>query len=345
MKSVTSHLAGDPGRTTVPLWQRAALFCVAYFLCAETSNFLSVQGTTYVSFWLPAGLFVGVLLMNDRGHWLWLALATFPANLAFDWLHGSRLVLVPFFFLANTAQALIGAWLVRRFMAERPTLATLKEFAGLLGFAAVGSTMLGATIGAATLTVAGLSPSFVASWKVWWGSCAMAILLFTPFILTWFSKSTAKFQAFNQPKKLLEAGGLLLVLVACTAQILFADQGILSPNKGRLILPLLWAGLRFGPRGAAAANLLMSLLLAFFTTQYFKGLTPDQVSSGEYVFVLQMWLAVMALVGLIPAIVLGERDKSMADLRESKERFRNLTQAAFEGIGISENGRGTDAND
>ena len=42
-------------------------------------------------------------------------------------------------------------------MAERPTLATLKEFVGLLGFAAVFSPMLGATLGAATLSMTGMS--------------------------------------------------------------------------------------------------------------------------------------------------------------------------------------------
>jgi PAS domain S-box-containing protein len=51
------------------------------------------------------------------------------------------------------------------------------------------------------------------------------------------------------------------------------------------------------------------------------------------------------LVALIPAIVIGEHDKTLAELRESEERFRNLTQAAFEGIFISENGRILDVND
>jgi len=63
------------------------------------------------------------------------------------------------------------------------------------------------------------------------------------------------------------------------------------------------------------------------------------------VFILQTFLAVVALVGLIPAIVLEERNRTTAELRESEERFRTLTAASFEGIGISENGRMVDAND
>jgi PAS domain S-box-containing protein len=58
-----------------------------------------------------------------------------------------------------------------------------------------------------------------------------------------------------------------------------------------------------------------------------------------------MLLAVVALVVLIPAIVLEERDRTTAELRDSEERFRNLTAAAFEGIAISQNGRLVDANE
>ena len=58
-----------------------------------------------------------------------------------------------------------------------------------------------------------------------------------------------------------------------------------------------------------------------------------------------MFLAVAALVALIPPIILAERDRSLERLRESEERFRNLTQAAFEGIVIVQNGRILDVND
>src|SRR5580765_4775249 len=90
MKKANSNLADSSGRTALPLWQRAMLFCVAYFLCAEASNLLSVQGTTYVSFWLPAGLTVAVLLISRTRDWPWLLLAAFPANFIFDLIHDSQ---------------------------------------------------------------------------------------------------------------------------------------------------------------------------------------------------------------------------------------------------------------
>ncbi len=328
------------------LWQRAALFSAAYFICAESGSFLSVRGSTYVNFWLPAGLYVAVLLLNERRVWPWLVLGAFPANVVFDLLQGTQFVASLLFYCANTVQAITGAWLVKRFVAERPALATLREFLGLLGFAAVFSTMLGAAIGAAALTLTGWTHSFVQSCKVWWGSNAMAILLVGPLILTWCSNSGVKRRRFDQPKRrLLEAALLLSVLIAVTGHLLVVSAGIIGPYEFQLLLPLLWAGLRFGPRGAAAANLLVALLMTFVMTRFFTGPAADPVSSGESVFILQTFLAVASLVGLIPAIVLCERDRTTAELRESEERFRILTAAAFEGIGVSENGRIVDAND
>src|SRR2546426_326817 len=107
------------------LWQRAVLFSVTYFVFAEAGGFLSVRDSAYVSFWLPAGLYVSVLLLNERRAWPWLVLAAFPANLIFDLFHGTKFVHILVFYCANTVQAVTGAWLVSRFVAERPTLATL----------------------------------------------------------------------------------------------------------------------------------------------------------------------------------------------------------------------------
>jgi len=325
-------------------WWRAALFGAAYFLCAGASSFLSARNSPFVTFWLPAGLFLAVLLSNPTRHWPWLALTVLPANLAYDLLYGTKFEVILFFYCANTVQAVTGAWLVRKFVAERPTLATLNEFFGLVFFAAIFSPMLGAFIGAATLFHFGLSHSFEQSWKTWWGSNAMALLVLTPFILTWPLKSNKPRNYFNQPNKIAEAALLLLGLITFAWYLLASDKGVMSPNKSVLIPLLLWAGLRFGVRGAAAASLFLSLLLAFFTAQFFFGLTPSQISSGEYVFVMQMALAMASLMALIPAIVIGERERTLAELRESEERLKNLSAAAFEGICISENGKILDVN-
>ncbi|HUB87993.1 MAG TPA: PAS domain S-box protein, partial [Verrucomicrobiae bacterium] len=320
------------------------LFYISYVISAVVGSSLSATDGTFVSFWLPAGLYLAALLLAEYREWPWLAVTALAANFSFDLWHGTKPEVICFFFAANTIQTVVGAWLVRKFVAERPRLATLKEFAGLLFFAAVFSAMLGAIIGGATLVHFGMSKSFGQSWKIWWGSNAMAILLLTPFILTWLPKQGQSKKIFGSSRRIVEAVLLFVGLSGYIWYLLAFDKGVMSPNKTLGIPLMLWAGLRFGARGATATNLFLALPLAFFTTQYSTGLTAAQAQSGEYVFVLQTVLAMAVLVSLIPAIVVAERDRSLTELRESEERFKNLSAAAFEGIAISENGVLLDVN-
>jgi integral membrane sensor domain MASE1 len=52
-----------------------------------------------------------------------------------------------------------------------------------MSFAAVLSPVAGAAGGSATLVAFGMSDLFVQPFKIWWGSCVMAVLL-SPFILS-----------------------------------------------------------------------------------------------------------------------------------------------------------------
>ena len=341
-----NQTAGVLERTAWPLWQRAVLFSLGYFLCALVGSQLSVPGALNVSFWLPAGLFISVLLRNPTRDWLWLALAVLPASVAFELVHqaspDARLIFL--FYFANVTRSLVGAWLVRRFVAERPALTTLKEFFGLMALAGIISAMLGGLIGASALTMMGRSQNFFHTWFRWWAGSAMAVLVFAPLLLTWVNPPKGSRPSPLPVAREFEITGLFCGLSLSAWALLVWGGGVNAPKVPLLIFAL-WSGLRFGVRGAAATVFWMALLMSFLTTHYQKGLSPDDLASGNYILTLQMFLAVAALVALIPPIILAERDRSLERLRESEERFRNLTQAAFEGIVIVQNGRILDVND
>ena len=334
----------QPGhKWTLSLWQRAALFSVAFFICAQAGSYVSARERPYLSFWMPAGLSLAVLLLNPTRYWPWLLLAVLPANVLFDIIYGTKTPVIFCFYFANILGPLTGAWLVRRFVGECPRMRTLKEFIGLMFFGALLSSVLSGVIGAAALSYFGLARSFIVTGKILWGSNAMAILVLTPFILTWVPPPDELRDVFKSPKKIVEAVLLFLGLGACLWYSLALDKGVVSPGRLVIIPFLLWAGLRFSAYGATAACLLMALSLSFFTTQSISG-PPNPPLSG-YVFILQTILAMSVLISLIPAIVLSERDRTTAKLRESEARYRHLTEAAFEGISISENGILLDVNE
>src|SRR5579871_214234 len=177
-----------PRRFTLQLWQKVLLFGLVYFACAEAGSYIAAEHSGFVSFWLPAGLYVSVLLLNPTREWPWFIVAAFSANFLFDSLLHTPVPASCGFFCANTVQAVSGAWLTRRYVAVQPSLTTLKEFWGLAGFAALLGPALGAIIGASTLLISGMSHWFVPTWENWVRTNTMAVLMLAPFILVWFSK-------------------------------------------------------------------------------------------------------------------------------------------------------------
>jgi PAS domain S-box-containing protein len=189
--------------------------------------------------------------------------------------------------------------------------------------------------------------SFSKSFSIWWGCNTMSTLLVSPFVLSWSSKLPDWRAMTRQPKKLLEAAVLFAGLIAATWWILVLGKGINSPNKFPLVVFLLWAGLRFGVRGATAANLAIALMAGFCIQHYMKGLTPADLASRSYVLTAQATLAVATMVGLIPAIVLAGHHKTLEELRESGEKFSKAFRSSPNGMAITEleTGRYIDVND
>jgi len=332
------------GKDAIPLWLSAFLFALAYYATAWLGKGLSVTSTVNVNIWLPAGVYLAAVLLNSQSHWPWLAVAALVANFAFDYQQGTRpATMIFWFWAANTVQSMLGAWLLQRVFKRRITLGTLAEFGGVVGIAGLGTTMLGALIGAAALVHYGASDSFQESWLVWWGSCAMPVLVLTPFLIVWCSQAGRQRVIGIPARKIPEALVLFLVLVF-TVNYVMRQGGVLAPYKIWLVPVLLYAGTRFGLHGATAATVLCSLMVAFYNAKYGP---PGTLPTEQEAFVLQSTLAAISLVGIVPAIVLGERTRALAALRDSEERFAKAFHSSSDAILITdlETGQCIDANE
>jgi len=219
----------------------------------------------------------------------------------------------------------------------------VKEFFGFLALAGL-AMFCGAALQAAVLAALGMTESFGQACRGWWGTCSLAVLLFSPFLLAW-SQRTEPASLPRPPIKFrrwLEGTVLFGGLIAATWATFVLVEGVTTPFKFRTLPFLLWAGLRFGLRGAVTANLIYAMIVSYSTGH---AQSVPFLAASEAVFTVQMYLVVAALVGIVPAITLRERDHTLAKLRESETHYRNLTEAAFEGVCVSENGRLVDVSD
>ena len=101
----------------------ALAFGLAYFLAAEVGHALSFQQASIATFWPPSGIFVGVLFFVPPRRWPWFIAAAIAANLVSDigWHQKPPLVSLGFT-LANSVEAVVGAYLLQRFREPHFTL-------------------------------------------------------------------------------------------------------------------------------------------------------------------------------------------------------------------------------
>jgi signal transduction histidine kinase/PAS domain-containing protein len=204
--------------------------------------------------------------------------------------------------------------------------------------AALGATLIAATLGTASLVLGGQAPPADAGpiWLTWWLGDAAGALIVAPPLILWSQPPRTPGKA----GRALEAG-LMLLALAGLGLLVFGGW---APLAGRhlplefLILPLVtWAAFRFGRRGAAAATLILASIAVWGTIQ---GHGPFALgAAADSLLLLQAFMATIAHTGLGIAAVVSERRQSELSLRLSRDELAVILQGAADGV-IAQDGQG-----
>ena len=290
---------------------------VAYYVAAQLSLRLALVGENITPLWPPTGIALVGFLLRGRRLWPGVAIAAFVVNLPISATPVAAAVTA----VGNTLAPLAAATLLLR-VGFRPQLDRLRDALAIVFLAALGSTLISATIGATTLVVSdAITPEqFPGAWSVWWAGDAMGILVVAPFLLT---LTTIREHPVPRGWKVLEAIALLGILVAISFLSVVTDLPILF-----LVFPVLgWAAWRFQQPGAAPAALLVSLFATWAAVEE-RGLFRGG-SLADEMFSLQMFNAAVAFTSFFFAAVVSERLRSRQALEkaaaELEERVRERT--------------------
>ena len=89
-------------------------FAAVFGACALVSQWLSIETSTFATFWVPSGLYLAALVRADRAQWPFLIVGAMIGNVGTDVVVASRAWLPALGFAAvNTIEAVTGAWLLR----------------------------------------------------------------------------------------------------------------------------------------------------------------------------------------------------------------------------------------
>jgi signal transduction histidine kinase len=269
---------------------------------------VATVGHSVTLVWPPTGLALAALLLGPRSLWPAVALGAFLVNAT---TIGVGPLTAAAIAAGNTLEAVVGATLIR----SRPFRLQLDGPRDVLRFTIFGAalaTALGATIGTFALFAGGLVPAraLLTTWRVWWVGDAVGALVVAPALLTWRARA-----ADAESRSVWEAIALGLTLVAATLAMLTTPH---TTHPYLVFPPLIWAALRFGPRGATAATLAVAILTVAATV---SGRGAFVVASlGDDLLGLEAFLAAVALTSLLLGATTAERQHAI----RAREHFISI---------------------
>jgi PAS domain S-box-containing protein len=316
-------------RTAIRYAASVAVVAALYYGAAKVGLQLAYLDGAVTALWPPVG--VGIAALVLYGVRLW------PGIVIGDLLAGdysTPLGTVIGQTVGNTLEVLVAALLLRRLIGDRPSLERVREVFTLVACAVV-ATPISAIFGTTSLRLGDVisSDELGEVWRTWWLSDLSGALVVAPFILVWASRGLSRLAR----RDLLEGAALLTVLV------LLAEIPSQRDVPYIVFPALIWAALRFGPRGAATALAVVSSLTVWNTAHNAGPFVRDSITDS--LLSSQLFIAAAALTSLVLAAVTAERARADEALRSSSERLRSVVQAMAEGLVVRDvRGVVTDCN-
>ncbi len=279
----------------------------------------------------PVAVVTAVLLLTPPRRWWLYLLATYVFQVGlytwFGYPLGFNLVAE-----APTAlEPLITAYLLFLVLPLPPRFASLREVTIYFGCVAIAAT-LSAFIGAGLL--ASLGFDYWPAWWTWLLGDGLANLVLTPAIVLWAATSAKGLQLISQWRagERVLWGSMFVVVCAFELGVIWDNVSM----RALIYLPvpvLLWAAVRFGPRGLAGGLALITIVSVIGMDQ---GIGPFVGrSTAANVLSVQLFLAVIGMPLFFLAASVQEHKHMREALQASEERYRGVVETQTELISRS----------
>jgi signal transduction histidine kinase len=286
-----------------------------YFALAKVGLALASVHPSATPIWPPTGFALAAVLL--WGYRIWPAI--FAAAVIANATTAGSVTTAAAIATGNSLEALVGAYLINRWSNGCNTFATPNSVAKFALICFLIATPISASIGLASLAIAGYAErtNFANAWMTWWLGDVTGALVIAPVIVLWAS---SRYYAFNR-KETLETVGVLAAAVA-VGLVAFSPLIEQTPSRDPLgflvILPLLWAALRRGPRDTATVALVLTGITIWGTLMGGGPFTSADLN-------VSFLLVLMFLISItVPSLLLS------ADVEVRKHAEESLRRAQTE---------------
>ncbi|MFA5963552.1 MAG: diguanylate cyclase [Sphingomonas sp.] len=300
-----------------------AVIAISYAILAATAIALTRRSGGIALMWLANGPLIAALAAVSYRRWTSLIVAALIGSIAASLAFSPLSSVAPIFAGANIGEAMIAAWLIRRFGVDRSLLNGLPSIGLFVVAAAIAAPLVSGAFAAFALGMfLPLDPAATLfDWQLGHG---IGNLITTPLALL-FARAEIDWRQFRTGHGAWRAIGCLL-LVAGTAFGVFYQSRL--PLLFLPIVPLLVATFSMQRFGAAGGVLIIALVGGVMTL---GGSGPTMLIHGDQATqlqLLQFYLAVLFMTAMPVAATLRQRDRLTLALRESEARYRLLADNA-----------------
>jgi PAS domain S-box-containing protein len=290
-----------------------ALLALVYAAAAVAGRTLGLLHGTVAPVWPPCGVALAALLLYGVELWPGVAVGSAVASA----LAGNAAPVILGEVAGATLAAVIPALLLRR-TGFRPQLDRFTDVVRLVVYGALLGPLIDASLGTLVHLEASLDSQTAGRfWLTWILGDVGGVLILSPALFTWLSRPAMRAPGRRQEGLLLFG----LLVVGC-----FLGFGVSQPFLLPVFPIALWAAVRFGPRSASAASLLVLATAIWFA---WHGVGPfARRTPTESLIFFQSFSLTLALTGMLLAASTVERRRSGADLQAAQDRYRALTEAS-----------------
>ncbi len=295
------------------LWNAIKLIILfaAYFITARFGLKLFSLHTLVTIIWPPTGIALAFLIIYGYDLWPAVTIGAFLVNI----LTGASPFVALGIAIGNTLEALIGTYLLRRYVYMYRPFERLQDTLLFIGLISLVATVTSASIGVACLLLGHVITiaEIPNTWFAWWIGDTLGALVLTPFLLTCV-RPTRRWN--HDSLSLIEVASGTLFLLGSNWLIFWYSTNHLqqSPLLYLILFPLIWAGIRFGSRGMTIAIFITSIF-AVFSTIHGHGPFASTPPGGGLLF-LQIFIGSLAVTFLIFLSIVKERKHSLVKLNE-----------------------------
>jgi PAS domain S-box-containing protein len=306
----------------------AALATVAgiYFVLAKFGLRLASINPSASPIWPPTGFALAAVLLRGYRIWPAILVGAFAANATTAGTLETSAVIA----IGNTLEGLVGGYLINLWSGGRDTFAGPARVAKFALISAGPATVISATVGVLTLSLAGFAPweIFAPIWTTWWLGDVAGALVVTPVIVLWADSSRRRFDYRELPDAIAVLGTAMAVGFIAFSPLL-PRSDYTSPLGFLAILPLFWAALRRGPRDTATVGLILAGFAIWATIQR-AGPFGDMGLNESFLLLLTFMISVSVPSLALSADVAMRRSSEQSLLRTQAELDQRVRERTAE---------------